>query len=112
MPAIQDHSFQARVTEPKVIEVTPIDIEAPILSRPVVQSHESHSSPPSNLYPTATGHVESAPIGWGMLIVLVLLVAFFAIVVRWTSLVDRFWKWTQGWKSTGNDEEYTLPDIP
>ena len=108
MPAMNDNSFQVRVAEPKVIEVTLVDIEAPIHSRPVLQSHESHSSPPSSMYPTATEHVESDRIGWGMLVLLILLAGFWAIAVRWSTMMEKFWKWTQGWKSAENDEEYTI----
>jgi hypothetical protein len=97
------------------IKVTPIPIEPPITSRPVLQSHH-----PLNVIVNATlSHVPASPpvdhkVHWSVVILLIFLVVMFIIILSprgWRWITGRIWKFSSGWNGPlEEDEEHLLED--
>lgn len=114
MPAIiiTRNSLDAR--EPGNIQVTPIPIEVPIHSRPVLHSSESSHTNATFRY-SAVDHAPSDGFHWGLLILMILLILSFALIMSkwgWNKITGQLWKLSSGWPGSVEnmeDEEELLP---
>ena len=105
MPPILQSQLYSRETSPGVIKVTPIPIETPIHSRPVVQSHPAKVNV-ALIVPTRppnTNHFH-----WGPFLLFVFLTLSLGLVLSkwgWTKITGRIWKWSSGWDGPVVDED-------
>jgi hypothetical protein len=96
----------SRESYPGNIKVTPVPIEQPIHTRPVLQSHR-HAA-----VITAIKHTASKPnsdhFNWPICILLVFLVALLGLILSkwgWRWITGRIWKMTSGWDGPLEDED-------
>lgn len=106
MPAIYHRSFlDAR--EPGNIQVTPIPIEVPIHSRPIL--HSSHANATFSF--SAVKHPASDQFHWGLLILMIFMLVSFAVMMSkwgWNKITGQIWKLSSGWPGSVEDEEELL----
>ena len=116
MASIFKKSIDPRESLAGIINVTPIPIEAPIHSRPIVQSHPSTGTAASFPF-TSTNPHSSNTFHWPVLILLLFLALSLGIILSkwgWSKITGRIWKFSSGWKgSLGEyDEEHLLQHVP
>ena len=108
MPAITPKYFLAR--EPGTIQVTPIPIEAPIHSRPILHSAHTNATLHEGVTQTHSDHFH-----WGLLLIMILLTLAFAFVMStwgWNKITGPLWQLGSGWQGSiqsMEDEEELLP---
>src|ERR1700694_2721161 len=94
------------------INVTPVPIETPIHTRPVLQSHRYTA------VNTAIKHSTTAPkpdhFNWPVCILFILLSALLGLILSkwgWSWITGRIWKLTSGWEGPLEEEdEHLLAD--
>lgn len=96
-------SLDSRATLPGVITVTPIPIEQPISTRPVIVQAPSQQGVTVNAtFPFTTTHPPSGDtFHWGLFMLFVLLAALLGVVLSkwgWTRITGRIWKMSSGWE--------------
>lgn len=116
MAPLQKVSIDSREAFPRVIKVTPIPIEIPIHTRPILQSR------PLNVGVNATlPYISSKPLNqgnfhWGTFILFLLMGSSLGVVLSkwgWRMITGQIWKWASGWKGPlplEYEEEGLLPD--
>ena len=101
MPPLQKTSIDSRGAFPGIINVTPVPIEAPIRTRPVLQSHPLNVN--ATLPYTSTKLSGSDTFHWGTFILLVFLAGSFGVVLSkwgWTKITGQIWKMSSGWEGS------------
>lgn len=101
MPAITPKSFLAR--EPGTIQVTPIPIEVPIHSRPIL--HSAHSN---TTFHEGVKHAVSDHFHWGLLLIMIILTLAFAFIMStwgWNKITGPLWKLGSGWQGSVENME-------
>ena len=111
-PAVVD----TRAALPGVITVTPVPIEQPIHTRPVIiQSHSPGVTVNATFPFIATKPPSRDTFHWGLFILLVLLAALLGVILSkwgWTKITGRIWKLSSGWEGPLelDDEDPLLED--
>jgi hypothetical protein len=106
MAPLQKPSIDSREAFPGVINVTPVPIETPIHTRPVLQSHPLIVN--TILTHTSTKVSHPGAFHWGAFILLVFLAALFGVILSkwgWTKITGQIWKTSSGWDGPLEDEE-------
>jgi hypothetical protein len=116
MPTIPKYVFNPRETLPGSIKVTPIPIEAPIHTRPVLQSHHASTLANYTLPYTSTKSPNSTnTFHWPVAILLIFLLLTLGIILSkwgWRFITGQIWKLSSGWKGPleMEDEEQLLTE--
>jgi hypothetical protein len=115
MPPLQKTSIDSREAFPGVIKVTPVPIEAPIHTRPVLQSHPLDVVVNTTLSHISTKHLSRDTFHWGTLILFLFLALSFGIILSkwgWNKITGQIWRLSSGWKGSLEleEEEIFLPD--
>lgn len=118
MPPLQKTSIDSREAFPGVIKVTPVPIEAPIHTRPVLQSHPLDVVVSATVSHTSTKHLSRDSFHWGPFILFLFLASSFGIVLSkwgWNKITGQIWKLSSGWEGPleleEEEEEVFLRDI-
>ena len=106
MPPVLKNRFYSREVAPGIITVTPVPIEAPIHSRPVVQSRPPNVN--TSLPIAASKPPKPHAVNWPVLILFLFLGLLLALVLSkwgWSKLTGKIWKWSSGWDGPLEDED-------
>lgn len=108
LPVVTSHradvleSLDTREAFPGVITVTPIPIEQPINTRPViVQSHSDGVTVNATFPFTTTNPPSGDTFHWGLFLLFVFLAGLLGIILSkwgWTRITGRIWKMSSGWE--------------
>src|SRR5208282_849846 len=112
MLPLQKTSIDTREAFPGIINVTPVPIETPIHTRPILQSHPLKVNTTLPYTSTKSSHLDT--FHWGTFILLVFLAGSFGVILSkwgWTKVTGQIWKMSSGWEgSLENEEEELLTD--
>lgn len=109
MPAIpRAVGSREALPSPGNIVVTPVPVDPPIHSRPVLQSSHSHH-PVQYTFPHAGAPPPSPTdkISWPLVILFVLLACGLGVVLSnwgWKKVTGKIWKWSSHWEGTIDDD--------
>lgn len=109
MAPLQKTSIDSREALAGVINVTPVPIETPIHTRPVLQSHPLIVNTTLTHKSIKLSHPDA--FHWGALALLVFLALSFGVMLSnwgWKKITGQIWKLSSGWEGSLEDEEEEL----
>jgi hypothetical protein len=109
MPPLQKTSFiDSREAFPGVIKVTPVPIETPILTRPVLQSRPLGATVNTTLTFTSSKTLGAERFNWGAFTLFIFLAATLGLIlsnVGWRYITGQIWKRCSGWDGPLEEED-------